>query len=132
MHFNMLDRNMAYCLRQASSNSEHAVSLKSVFSFAYDKKLKKIQTLIRERKRESEYSDFLNSAHQCRSLRNKLVHGHWEFVPCRHKPIRFEVPAPYEEQGYLTQDEFSAQGDFLQHTNSMFVQLQRKFPIAPA
>ena len=132
MHFNMLDRNFAYCLRGASSSAGSEANLLTVLSYPYEKKLKMVGSLIRERGRESEYSEFLRLAERCRTLRNKLVHGHWEFVPRLPKPIRFQVPAPFEEEGYLTQDEFSAQIALCRRTNSLFGELQGKHPIAHA
>jgi hypothetical protein len=129
MFFNMLDRNLAYCLRGASSSAGAEVDLLTVLSYPYDKKLKEIKSLILKRGRESEYSEFLRLAEQCRTLRNKLVHGHWAFVARLPKPIRFQVPAPYQEEGYLTQDEFSAQAALCQRANSLFVKLQGKHPI---
>src|SRR6266540_1347197 len=107
-HFNMLDRNLAYCLRWASIYDGREVDLMSVLSCSFDKKLKKIVRLIESRDRQAEYGDFLVLAEQCRTLRNKLVHGDWKFVPHLPKPIRFHVPAPFEEEGYMTEREFSA------------------------
>jgi hypothetical protein len=106
------------------------LDLLTVLSYSYDKKLRKIESLIRERKRETEYSRFLALAEQCRSLRNKLVHGHWDFIAHLPKPIRFHVPAPFEEKGDFAQDEFSAQVGYFERTNSLFVELQKKHPIA--
>jgi hypothetical protein len=130
MHFNMLDRNLAYCLQWASTYAGIEVDLLAVLSYSFDKKVKKIVCLIKTRGRKSEYAEFLRLAEQCRTQRNRLVHGHWEFVPRLPKPIRFQVPAPFEEEGYMTQNEFSVLVSPFLLLSSLFIKLQKKYPIA--
>ena len=129
MYFNMLDRNLAYCLRWAAESAGRSASLSVILALPFDRKLKKVVALIRRKKRKSEYAEFLSLAEECRKMRNKLVHGHWEFVPRLEQPIRFHVPAPFEEKGGVTQEEFSGLAASFGRANSLFRKLRASHPI---
>lgn len=129
MSFNRLDRNMAFCIRWAAQNAGLDVSIETIYSYSYDKKLRKIETMIRSKNLESEYSLFLDSAKKCRLFRNKMVHGDWQFNERLEEPIRFHVLSPADEQGSFTQDEFAARINQVNDTNSLFNKLRKTHPI---
>ena len=129
MYFNMLDRNLAYCLRWASASDGRNADLSVILALSFDRKLKKVVALIRKKKRKAEYAEFLSLAEECRKTRNRLVHGHWEFVSRLERPIRFHLPAPVEEDGGVTQSEFSALAATFGRANSLFRKLRASHPI---
>jgi len=128
-HFNLLEHNMAYCLWWARKRSGKEIELTSFMSKSYDQKFKKVKSLINSMQRENEYSEFLEMAENCRLLRNKLVHGVWEFIHHLEKPIRFYVPHPFKEEGYLSQNEFLAEIEIFERTNLLFCKLRELYPI---
>ncbi len=129
MSFNRLDRNMAYCIRLAAQNAGLDVSIETIHSYSYDKKLRKIGAMIRRRMLEPEYGAFLDLAEQCRLFRNKIVHGDWQFIEHLKEPIRFHVLAPSDEQGSFTQDAFVTRVTQINDTDSLFNKLRKIHPI---
>ncbi len=87
MLFNMLERNMASCLRAASARTGVDGDIARILEFPYDKKLRKIKVLISKSGFDAQYESFLALAEKCRLFRNRLVHGHWEFVEFLEAPV---------------------------------------------
>lgn len=129
MSFNRLERNMAFCIGWAARSVPRDVDMAAIHSYSYDKKLRKIRLLVREKKLETAYTDFLDSAERCRLFRNKMVHGDWQFVAHLEQPIRFHVLAPHEERGSFTQEEFAARVDDVEAIGSLFSKLRKEHPI---
>ena len=127
MHFNRLDLNLAYCLRAASGRN-----LASVLADSYDKKLKQLHALVCNRGRLSAYAGFLELAGLCRPIRNQLVHGQWDFLPRLPNSVRFQVPAPFEVEGYLTLEEFITRVAVFRQAGDIFIALQKKHPLPAA
>jgi hypothetical protein len=129
MHFNMLDRNMAYCLRSASGLSGPEMDCAKFMRYPYDKKLGKVKALIQSKGLMEKCGEFLALAERCRLLRNRIVHGHWDFFEHSDKPVRFHVPMPFEEGGSLTIDEFKHLVAVFAQKNLLFTDLREKHAI---
>jgi len=68
-------------------------------------------------------------AEQCRTARNGLVHGHWEFVPRAEQPIRYHVVAPIAEQGAFDQRSFERFVTTFAEANTLFIKLSKMHPL---
>lgn len=128
-YFNMLDRNMAYCIRAARQRAGTESAVRKIHAQSFDTKLGKINSIIKAKDRVADYHDFSELAEQCRLLRNRLVHGHWEFKDWLKKPIHFHVPSPLEESGALTHEEFAVQTAIFEQTLTLFNQKRNTHPI---
>lgn len=129
LHFNLLDRNLAYCLAWATRPMNAGPDFAKAFCLSYDRKLRRIASLIKSRNHEEAYRDFSSLAEQCRLLRNRLVHGRWEFKAWLEKPISFHIAEPFEESGRLTQEEFAAQTRIFRKAVNLFNRRRKSHPI---
>ena len=127
--FNILDMNMALCLRWTSLRADKEADLDRFLALTYDKKFKKIQSLIKKKGQESAYKEFIRLAEECRLWRNKLVHGEWELILFGDKDVRFHVLAPTKEEGSFTHEEFEALADMIENTHTEFSRLREQHPI---
>lgn len=64
---------MALCLRWANLRAGKKADIDPFLALPYDRKFKKVLSLIREKGAESAYQEFIHSAEECRRWRNKLV-----------------------------------------------------------
>lgn len=127
--FNMLERNMAYCQWHADPSSLHQDRLKQIHEYSFSEKLQKVRALLSAKAKLAPYELFLNQAEQCRLFRNKLVHGHWEFRWFLEEPIRFHVPAPFEEGGSMTLENFAEKIRCIEETGALFSKLREAHPL---
>jgi len=127
--FNILDLNMSLCLRWASLRAGKEAGIDRFLALPYDRKFKRVKSLIRKKGRELEYQEFIRLAEECRLWRNKLVHGEWELNVFGNKDVRFHVLAPEEERGEFTHAEFEALADMIENTHAEFSRLREKHPI---
>lgn len=91
LHFNMLERNIAYSLNYLRKQDSGSKSIEKLLALPFCKKLSKFQKIISEQSLSIYFSVWLESVDHCRSMRNRLVHGHWEVVWHLDKPIRFDA-----------------------------------------
>lgn len=128
-NFNILDLNMSLCLRWASLRAGKEVSIDRLLALSYDRKFKRVKSLIRKKGQEPAYQKFIRLAENCRLWRNKLVHGEWELNVYGDKDVRYHVLAPVEERGEFTHEEFEDLADMIEHTHAEFSRLREKHPI---
>jgi hypothetical protein len=131
MSFNRLDRNLAYFIRYLEERDGRNRDLLKILSHSFDTKLKRVRTLIERSDLSQRYQGFLEMAEGGRQLRNRLVHGDWRLMEHLRKAVLYSVPAPLAEIGQLTIEEFQEQVVFLDRANSLFLLLQRKYPLPP-
>jgi hypothetical protein len=89
--FNMLERNISYSLRFMGGTSLSSISIEEIQALSFCKKIKRLKEIIAEKKLTSTFSDWFENLESCRTLRNNLVHGHWEVAWYLDKPIRFDA-----------------------------------------
>jgi hypothetical protein len=90
-HFNMLERNIAYSLRHVNKQGSESTSIESLLALSFCKKISKLKNIISKQSLDREFSEWLEAIDHCRTMRNRLVHGHWEAVWHLDKPIRFDA-----------------------------------------
>ena len=89
--FNMLERNISYSLGYMGKEGQSPSPIEKVQALTFCKKIKRLKDIIAENKLYSEFSVWLETLEECRSLRNNLVHGNWEIAWWLDKPIRFDA-----------------------------------------
>jgi hypothetical protein len=89
LHFNMLERNVAYSLRYAKKQGSRSISIESLLALPFCTKISKLKEIISEQSLNANFCEWLEAIDHCRTMRNRLVHGHWEVVWHLDKPIRF-------------------------------------------
>ncbi len=62
-------------------------------------------------------------------MRNKLVHGRWEFKPWVAAPIHFDIPSPVKEKGKFTLEEFTNDLEVLKKVLENLGKLRDKYEI---
>lgn len=129
MHFNMLERNIALCLRWASKRPREEGLLARMLEMPFNEKLRKLRSLIQKAAKGAEYATFLTMAEQCRQDRNKLVHGYWEYRWFLDEPIRYHVPSPFDEDGAMTQETFSTWVGTFEEAGALFNKLRQLHPL---
>ncbi len=91
LHFNMLERNIAYSIRHVKKQDSGSRSIESLLALPFCKKISKLQKIISEQSLNADFSESLKAIDHCRTMRNRLVHGHWEVLWHLDKPIRFDA-----------------------------------------
>ncbi len=90
-HFNMLERNIAYSLRHVNKQDSGSTSIESFLALSFCKKISKLKNIISKQSLDHEFCEWLEAIDHCRTMRNLLVHGHWEVMWHLNKPIRFDA-----------------------------------------
>lgn len=124
--FNMLDRNIAYCLASARKRPDESATIERFLSFSFDQKVKKLKALVGRSGIELPFQEFFSIVEHCRIMRNKIVHGNWEFGDFLDGPIRFHIPAPVAERGSYTLDSFERELEQFKAAIRVFFELREK------
>ena len=90
-YFNMLERNIGYCLRYCLKQSCNENPDKWL-SVSFNSKVKKILSLAKEVGVEDKFSEWSSDINTCRHLRNIISHGNWEWIAFLEKPIQYHAP----------------------------------------
>lgn len=89
--FNMLERNISYSLSYMVKKEQNTSPIQKVQALSFCKKIKGLNKIITKKNLYPEFADLLENIEECRTLRNNLVHGHWEVAWWLDKPIRFDA-----------------------------------------
>jgi hypothetical protein len=111
--FNMLDRNMAYFLRDCMRSVQGNSSTDKWHKVTFDQKLKKLLSIANKSIPERQYKILSQKLEECRLLRNVVVHGHWEWREFLDEPILYHTPEPFNQEGSLTVKAFQDKLSFL-------------------
>ena len=122
--FNMLDRNMAYCLCICSKNGKENKSIWKWHKVTFDQKLKKLLSIAKKNVSDKQYNILSQKLEECRRLRNIVVHGHWEWREHLDEPIHYYAPEPFEQKGSLTVKTFQDKLSFLEEACRFFRDLR--------
>ena len=118
-YFNMLERNIGYCLRYCMKSRGNVNSGKWL-SASFDSKVKRILRLAKESGVDDKFSAWSSDIEECRHLRNIVTHGNWEWREFLDKPILFHAPEIEEGKGQFTNDEFKSKLTFLIKVSDTF------------
>jgi hypothetical protein len=122
-NFNMLDANIAYCLRTCNRQSQDN-SFEKWFKMTFDKKLKKLLNIAKGKIPQKEFNEFSNRMEKCRKWRNLVVHASWEWKGSFDSPIYYCAREPFNQEGDLSVQEFQDKLFFLDKTAKLFSELR--------
>lgn len=128
-YFNMLERNIVYCLSHATKGDDYSSKVDKISSFSFDKKRRRLKNLIKRNEIENVFAKWFESVEYCQSMRNKIVHGHWEFNSFLKAPIQFDISAPTKKKGAYTMGEFIKEFEKLKKVTEDFSQIRSKYEI---
>jgi len=104
-YFNMLERNIGYCLRNCSTK-EGSQNPKRWLSASFDSKIKKVMSLAKKYGIHKSFSEWHAQVEECRNFRNIISHGEWDWKWWLSKPIHFHAPEIENGKGAFTTEEF--------------------------
>jgi hypothetical protein len=123
-YFNMLDRNMGYCLRWCMCSGQNNRTSQNWLEVTFSRKFKKILFLAKEASSETLFDSWTRKMEACRRMRNIIVHGHWEWKNFLDRPIHYHAPEPFNQEGSFTVEEFQDQLSLLLETSELFSRLR--------
>jgi hypothetical protein len=123
-YFNMLDRNMGYCLQLCMRSGRNSRASGKWLKLTFDQKLKKILLLAKQASSESVFEVWSQKMEECRRMRNIIVHGHWEWKDFLERPIHYDASQPFNQEGSLTVEEFQDQLSLLHEASELFSKLR--------
>jgi hypothetical protein len=127
-YFNMLERNIRYCLRYCLKQSCNENPDKWL-SVSFNSKVKKILSLAKEVGVEDKFSEWSSDINTCRHLRNIISHGNWEWKAFLEKPIQYHAPEIENGQGEFTTAEFKSKLTFLIKVSETFSEIRTPLEI---
>lgn len=128
-YFNLLDRNLGYCLRYCMSRRADQRPEKWL-SVNFDSKVKKIIALAKENGLQETFSEWHVLVQECRHLRNIVSHGRWEWRRRQPRPISYSCPEVEAGEGFFTTEEFQAQFLRLRHAFETFDKIRTPLELA--
>ena len=107
-YFNLLEKNVGLCISYLENSDDPKVSYSILRKMTAEQKLERLKELfdidavIIDKKGVREFEEWFAFATRARSIRNRYVHGQWEYLPLRSdKPVGFEPPVWMQEKlGY--------------------------------
>ena len=123
--FNMLERNVAYALVHANPGPISEADYLRYHSMPFAEKLRRFAIFAEPIAARADVAEWLPLMQDCRSMRNRLVHGHWEFLWHLAEPIRYHVPAPEDEKGAFTLEAFLAELDKLNRAHNVLATVRQ-------
>ena len=128
-YFNMLERNIGYCLRHCL-NLLNNMKTDKWLNVSFDSKIKRILSLAKEVGIDDKFSAWSSNINDCRHLRNIVTHGEWEWRGFSDKPIQFHAPEISNGKGEFTVAEFEAKLTFLKNVSDTFREIRTPLEIA--
>jgi len=123
-YFNILDRNMGYCLRWCMRSGRNNRVSEKWLKLTFDQKFKKILLLAKKASSEAAFEVWSQKMEECRRMRNIIVHGHWEWKDFLERPIHYHAPEPFNQEGNFTVEEFQDQLSLLHEASELFSKLR--------
>ena len=140
--FNYLDTNVGLCISHLSHPSNPAAAYPALAKMTPEKRIERLRKLLGkadlkvEKKVREELSDWYENAAGVRNIRNRYVHGNWEFLPLRHrKPVGVSAPPWMREKlGSLAKEKMSleqleAVAQEVEAVFQEFMELRRKYGV---
>ncbi len=121
-YFNMLERNIGYCLR--SCLKSQSMKPEKWLKVSFDSKIKRILKLAKEVGVDDKFSVWSSDINECRHLRNIVTHGEWEWREHLDKQILYHAPEINNAQGEFTVAEFESKLTFLKAVFETFMKIR--------
>ena len=104
-YFNMLERNIGYCLSICLKRKGNGCSEKWLTA-SFDMKVKRLMILAKELELHEKFETWHLRVRRIRHLRNIVSHGQWEWKDWLSEPIYFHAPEIENGKGKFTIQEF--------------------------
>jgi len=140
--FNYLDTNVGLCISHLSHPSNPTAAYPVLAKMTPEKRTERLQKLLEKadlevkKKVREELSAWYEKAADVRSIRNRYVHGNWEFLPLRHKePVGVSAPPWIREKlGPLANETMSIEqletvAGEVEAVSQEFMQLRRMYGV---
>lgn len=127
--FNMLERNIGYCLRYSLKRKGNATQEKWL-SASFDSKVKRIIALAEELKLQGVFHPWHQEVKTIRVFRNIISHGDCDWQDWLPKPIRFHAPEIKNGECELTIEEFKQKLHQLQNVSNVFSEIRKSLELA--
>ena len=141
-YFNLLEENIGLCIAHLENPRNPKISYPFLARSTVEMKMERLKNLfvqhkvINDKACISEFNQWFKSATKTRTIRNRYVHGRWEYLPLRSdKPIGCRVPIwMVEKQGIdaeeiLSAKEFSAIVDEAETIFNTFMKIRKKHSV---
>ncbi len=96
--FNFLELNVGLCIAHLENISNPRAIYPELAKMSAEAKLDRLQSLLTKEERlidpiiKSEVIKWFARAHNARYIRNRYVHGHWDYLPLRaERPVEFQA-----------------------------------------
>lgn len=103
--FNYLDTNVGLCIAHLSEPTEPTKAYSALSNMTAEKRIGRLKELLEASDIDitpnvrRELSVWYENAAHVRSIRNRYVHGNWEFLPLRHEqPVGVSAPPWMKDQ----------------------------------
>jgi len=98
--FNYLDTNVGLCISHLSHPTDPTRAYSALAKMTAEKRIERLKKLLLDasdieisEKVRSKLLAWYENAAEVRSIRNRYVHGNWEFLPLRHRvPVGVSAP----------------------------------------
>lgn len=140
--FNYLDTNVGLCISHLLYPSEPTKAYAVLAKMTPEKRLERLKKLLEaaemnvEKEAQEELSEWYQNAADVREIRNRYVHGNWEFLPLRHEaPVGVSAPPWMKEKlGSLANETMSLErlervASEIESVAKEFIQLRRKYRV---
>ena len=99
-YFNLLEDNVGLCISHLQNPDEPNASYRSLVKMTAERKIEHLKTLFAEdkdigagEKARNEFNRWYEKTKQARALRNRYIHGRWQYIPLRdEKPVGYAAP----------------------------------------
>ncbi len=127
--FNLIESNIVLCLSHAKREGDFSSTVDKFNKYSFNEKVRRLKNLTKSSGLYKYFCEWFELMERCRSMRNKIVHGHWEFKWWLDASIHFDIPAPVNEQGKYTLEEFTNELEVLNKVMENFSQLRKNYEI---
>jgi len=104
-YFNLLEENIGLCIAHLVNSSNPKASYPLLARMTAEQKMDRLREIfvsgevIADNVSILEFEEWFELAARARSIRNRYVHGHWEYLPMRsQKPVGVRAPAWMREK----------------------------------
>ncbi len=140
--FNYLDTNIGLCISHLSHPSNPSGAYPALAKMTPEKRVERLKMLLEtketavKKKVLEELAIWYKKAANVRNIRNRYVHGNWEYLPLRHRePVGVSAPPWMKEKlGSLANETMSLEqlelvASEVETVFQEFMQLRRKYGV---
>ena len=130
-HFNMLDRNVGYCLCYCLQREGNESPEKWLYQ-SFDSKRKRILSLANENELSEEFNEWDSQVEKIRHFRNIISHGAWDWNWWLPDPIHYHAPEIENGKGALSLTAFKQKFNELKNCAYEFSDIRTSLEISIA